>query len=558
MLRWLIIASVCLVLAASSPSQTETPKETPKQSVQGKVVDVRSGQPIRKVNVHLRGGTGGSYGPLSATTSADGTFTIEDLEPGRYFVTLERAGFVQTASNRTQGTFTLQPGEKLTGLVFPMEPAGVISGKITDVDGDLMSGVNVTAMMTGAKTPAAERNHMGVGATDDRGEYRIADLKPGKYLVMAQPPQLPVPAVKQEKTKQRMVYASTYYPGTLDKSRAIAVQVRAGEEQAANFTALTSHVYRISGTVLGLPSGGVMSQLILYSPAGDVAGGGVQPLGEGNRFEYHDVLAGTYVAMAIVVTGIEGGRPDMQMVQLAPQIDVEKTDAEGLQLHAEPGGQVRGKFQLDTGEKLDWTQLTVQLVPTAENVSDSISMPYGTMALQMNHNSTVSSDGTFEVKNLPSGNYQVVVGARSDSFRDYYTKSVTVGGRDAADTGFAVSGNIYIDVMISAKGASIEGNVVDSHERGVAYGEVAVIPNTEHRARPDSYQRASTDEHGHFIVRGLNPGSYVVLAFEELQEDEHTLEFFKAYREKGEKVELEQGARKSVTAKLIPADAETP
>src|SRR4029077_2411717 len=31
----------------------------------------------------------------------------------------------------------------------------------------------------------------------------------------------------------------------------------------------------------------------------------------------------------------------------------------------------------------------------------------------------------------------------------------------------------------------------------VAYGMVAVVPNLEHRARPDSYQQEPTDEHGH-------------------------------------------------------------
>lgn len=117
---------------------------------------------------------------------------------------------------------------------------------------------------------------------------------------------------------------------------------------------------------------------------------------------------------------------------------------------------------------------------------------------------------------------------------------------------------MYVDVVISSKGATIEGNVVDSKGQPVAYGEVAVVSNSEHRARPDSYQQAPTDEHGHFIVRGLNPGSYLVLAFEELQEDMRQPEFFKTYAGKGEKIELEQGARKNVTAKIIPAETEAP
>jgi protocatechuate 3,4-dioxygenase beta subunit len=560
MLRWLVVAIACLAFAAPSPSQTDAPKEPQKPRIQGKVVDAKSGLPIRKVNVQLRGGAGRFSGSPSITTSADGTFAIEDLEPGRYFVILERAGFVQTASSRAQGTFTLQPAQQLTGLVFQMQPAGVISGKIVDLDGDPMAGVSVVASPTGTKAPAAQQNRQGASTTDDRGEYRVADLKPGKYLVMAQPPQIAVPVGKEEKTKGRVVYASTYYPGAVDKSRAVAVQVRGGEEVSANFSAMTSHVYRISGTVSGVP-GGAMSQLILFSTTGEVAGGGVQLLGEGNKFEYQDVLPGTYSAMVIVVKGIiegSGNRPDFQMVQLGPTIDV-KADLEGLQLYAEPAGQVRGKFRLDTEEKFDWTQLTVQLSSAAGNTSDGTVTAYATLSFrQMNQNLKVSPDGSFEMKNVPAGNYQVVVGASSDKLRDYYTKSVTVGGKDSADSGFDVHGDIYVDVLISAKGATIEGNVVDSKGQPVAYSEVAVIPNSEHRARPDSYQRASTDEQGHFVVRGLNPGKYVVLAFEELEEDTKQPEFFKAYAGKGEKVELEEGARKSVTAKIIVTEDETP
>ena len=58
------------------------------------------------------------------------------------------------------------------------------------------------------------------------------------------------------------------------------------------------------------------------------------------------------------------------MMQLSPQIEVEKADVEGVQLHVEPGGEIHGKLRLDTGEKFDWTQLNVQLMPVAENEID--------------------------------------------------------------------------------------------------------------------------------------------------------------------------------------------
>jgi Carboxypeptidase regulatory-like domain len=163
MMRCLVVALSCLMAAATSPSQTDAPKDGQKQSIQGKVIETKSGQPIRKVNIEVMGGSGQSYGRHEATTGADGTFTIEDMTPGRYTITLQRAGFAQTGASRSQATFTLQPGQNLTGLVFRMQAAGVISGKIVDADGDPMAGVGVSATMVGTQSPLARRNSSGGG-----------------------------------------------------------------------------------------------------------------------------------------------------------------------------------------------------------------------------------------------------------------------------------------------------------------------------------------------------------------------------------------------------------
>jgi protocatechuate 3,4-dioxygenase beta subunit len=112
--------------------------------------------------------------------------------------------------------------------------------------------------------------------------------------------------------------------------------------------------------------------------------------------------------------------------------------------------------------------------------------------------------------------------------------------------------------VISANGATIEGAVVDSKGKPVAHATVLDIPSAEHRNRTDLYQRDTTDELGHFSLRGLNPGKYTVLAFDELQTDVREPEFSKSYEGRGEHVQLDEGARTSVVVKLIPTDDEDP
>jgi hypothetical protein len=552
MVRCLVVAFSCLVVAASSPGQTDAPQEVQKQSIQGKVVEAKSGQPIRKVYVEVRCMMCAFFSPGSAMTSADGTFAIENLQPGRYTVTLERTGFVQASSRREQATFALQPGQSLDGLVFKLQAAGLISGKIVDVDGEPMAHVVVQAAMAGT-VRGAENFRSDSATTNDLGEYRIADLRPGKYLIFAQIFQTaPVRVQVKDKPIERLVYVSTYYPGTVDKSRATEVAVRAGEEVVVNFGVLMTHTHRISGTVAGVPNGAILNIDGLEA----VVGTGSAVLREGSHFRFENVLPGTYVGEVLV---FKPGEEWHQTLVLTPSIEVTETDVDGIQLQAEPGGQIHGVVRLDTKGKFDWTQLKVDLVPVKENMSKTVADII--RSAMSRPRAAVSNDGTFELKNVPNvpgANYQLLIGANSDSFRDYYTKSVILGGRDVADSGFAVNGDVYLDVVVSPKGATIEGTVVDSNGQPVPYSKAAVVPDSEHRFRPDSYQLQRTDEHGHFIARGLPPGSYVALAFEESWDDTQQPEFFKTFGDKGEKIELEEGTRKSVTAKVIPVETEAP
>jgi hypothetical protein len=119
-----------------------------------------------------------------------------------------------------------------------------------------------------------------------------------------------------------------------------------------------------------------------------------------------------------------------------------------------------------------------------------------------------------------------------------------------------VSSGTVLDVIISAKGAGIEGTVVDREGKIFAGASVVSVPSSGKSGRPDAYQSDRTDEKGHFALRGMNPGEFLVLAFEEMQQDYHTAEFLKKYEKKGQKVELDEGGKKSVVLKVIAEEDE--
>src|SRR5581483_6916505 len=84
----LFLAAVCLA---------QTPE---KSAVTGRVVNAATGAPLKKANVWLepfaadRGVNGKPTVSLTATTDAEGRFTLSSIDPGSYFLLARRPGYL--------------------------------------------------------------------------------------------------------------------------------------------------------------------------------------------------------------------------------------------------------------------------------------------------------------------------------------------------------------------------------------------------------------------------------------------------------------------------------
>ncbi len=94
----------------------------------------------------------------------------------------------------------------------------------------------------------------------------------------------------------------------------------------------------------------------------------------------------------------------------------------------------------------------------------------------------LKSDGSFELKNVPPGNYELVFARDSQEDQDSFVESVTAGTKDYADTGLPVNGgSIVLDVVVSS-GAGVVDGVVSSDKGEPAPGSVVVaVPETRFR-----------------------------------------------------------------------------
>jgi hypothetical protein len=435
-----------------------------------------------------------------------------------------------------------------------MVPAAVITGKITDDDGDPVP--NVMVQLT-AYPPGARLRSAGRSLTNDLGEFRVAGVLPGRYLLAAKPfgerpevqPQNPI------SPKEETVYGETYYPGTTDKGQAVPLVLHAGDEVPVSLSLARVQAFDVKGTVVNLSAPSDHTAILLRSkndPSGMLTSEELKPDGS---FTIRGVLPGSYRATIVVVTGTTP-----QMLPAGQTIEVTNANVEAVRLSPQAPGFVRGQFRMDAGQKkIEWARLGVQLSPDEDSSEgDWFAIGFGSDQFGSTE-ARVNSDGSFEMRNVPAGYYHLMVVSSDTSLHDYIGKSINLGGKDVGDSGFRIEGGSYaLDIIVSANGAAIEGNVVDAKDQPVPDASVVVIPDAKRLKRPDLYQQATSDGHGHFKIAGLNPGEYTVLAFEDLEDNYSDPEFQKTYRAAGESVKLDEGERKTVSVKLVPNPDDTP
>ncbi len=100
----------------------------------------------------------------------------------------------------------------------------VLSGRVTDDDGEPVVGVQVTALVqmpTGAgRRGWGETGETTAASTDDRGEFRLFGLGAGEYVLAARRNDGRTPAARTTSTGRRLADVLTYYPGTTELAEA--------------------------------------------------------------------------------------------------------------------------------------------------------------------------------------------------------------------------------------------------------------------------------------------------------------------------------------------------
>ncbi|MGA3188915.1 MAG: carboxypeptidase regulatory-like domain-containing protein [Bryobacteraceae bacterium] len=529
-MRTLVECGLALV-AATAFAQTGN-------SIEGTVLNDRTGQPLQRSHVLLLPAKAG-MSAIGVDTDVKGAFVIRDVEAGRYSLSASRDGYLATSiclmgTVRLPQVFSIGAKESITNLTFRLRPFAVVAGRISFEDGEPAMNVRVDAFRE-------HRNHLrhgymlaGGATTNDRGEYRMFGMQPGSYLIAATMLRAG-PVDEQSRETQALRYATTFYTNTTKLSEAVPVRLDYGQEIGGIDVSLERvrkvHVHgKVISGVTGQP---VTATIALQSvDAHNTASAAVNvaaTFDANNRFELRNVTPGPYIIWA------EGGGDGKALVGSAP-LTVAESDVENVELTIEGERAGSAVLVVEGGVKI---QESVHLRFEPRNERGKVVDASETAGVDGFHFALMGNDVyDLFVTNLPN---------------DFYASAVQVNGVDAMPfgiNGMAASAEHPFEVVLSSRGGRVSGRVLGADDMLWSRASVALIPDPP-KGRVQSYQEGSADENGLFLMRGVAPGKYILVAWlDDPPCDYYDPDGLASCRATGMSVEVQEAGEQNVELKM--------
>ena len=532
------------MLASGALAQTPPAAKPPeKAGIQGQVVNAATGEPLRKAQLALRTVGGGQAQGASAVSDPGGNFAFQGVEPGRYRLFAERTGFVRgeygARGSSAAGTpLTVSAGQKLTGVELRLTPQAVLTGRVLDEDGEPVSSASVQALRYSFTRGRRQLSVVLGGTTDDRGEYRLYGLAPGKYYVSASQqgsggrnarPQNPVDTEE--------IYAPTFYPNAVEPATAVALDAAPGAVLGGlDVTLAKVRTVRVSGKVTD--SGGKPAarntRVFVVPREGAVSGF--------NRQSPVTMQQGMFVARGLrpgaYVLGADTWDGEKRSSARLP-IDVGSEPLDNLNLTLVPAIDVPGRVRVDGTAQTNLTSLLVVLQSRTDSAMGGAA------------GGRVKEDGAFTLTNAAPEAYTVSVSGLTENF---YVKSIRQGQTDALASGLNLThGAAPVDIVISPAGGQIDG-VSMAGEAPAAGATVVAVPDERRDGASQFYKSATADQDGRFSLKGLAPGGYKLYAWENVEAGAWLdPDFLKQSENAAESVSIQENARETRQLKTIPA-----
>jgi hypothetical protein len=527
-------------------------------TIRGRIVEAASGAPIPRAMVQVSGGSPSAG--VSAIADDDGVFAVSGLTPGKYVIRVAKATFVQSQfplvrPGRRPSQIELSAKQVLDVGAFALHRASVVAGRVVDRFGDPAPFVQVTLR----PFPGGGRRrspHGPMTSTNDIGEFRLAGVDPGEYMLIAKVTGEPF----EERAFPVPESGVVIYPAAMTVDQAAPLRVQEGQSiDDIELRLFQAAPAKITGEIRG-PDGALVDNASL--DVGEVLPGEEQATSSrgtvvrNGAFELR-LPPGVYDLTASGSTDMQrtSSREELK-AQGRSRVTVTGDPVEGVVISLVPPRQVTGRLVFDgTG---------LARAPAPDTISLFAEYQTGLCEPQQ---ATVKPDLTFSL--IVGGERCLLVAGWRGA--GWFLRSVTQGGTDVTFAGVSLRTPGPSDVVMTYtdRQTRVVAEVTDA--KGVRADEFLVVMfpvDRAHRALhgwPGSIHVSRTMRHigpladGKASAEGLAPGDYLVVALAPDDVDEAAdFAFYERLEGVAQRVTLIEGDTRVLSLKLTEMPAERP
>jgi hypothetical protein len=550
----LIVAASLTTLAMRPLPQNQTavpaPLPAPTAAIRGRIFAADTGRPLRRARVTV-------WAPdldnstHTASTDLDGHYEIKELPAASYLVSVSRSGYLSLNYGQRrpfeQGTpLRVEDRQLVDNVDFQLPHMSSVGGVITDEVGESISGVRVFLMRSSYFEGRRRLVPVGGNAiTDEAGQYRILNVPPGTYYLMAM--LRDTWTITENGVDHTVAYAPTYFPGTNNFNEARRVTVGIGQQFAGtDFSMTPGGAASISGRALDSHLRPLWGETVYVSQEfrsldgrNEVRAGGDAPVEADGTFILKNLPPGEY-KLRMHVPNDRGPTEDMATTVVVNGINV--TD---VLLMTSVGWSMTGQIVAESGMAPTFAPTRVRMA--ARLVSGDVDPRTGGNqgVAQVRDDWTFSLANVFGAArlrvNLPDG---------------WTVEAVLYNGRDIADqileakSGEQLAG---VQVVVANRVTQVLGQLTDDRGAPLTDGTIIVFSSDSEKWAEDSrfVRAARPDQQGQFRIRNLPAGEYLAVAITYVPDGMwNDPEYLESIRRYGQKLTLTEGSSQAVALKL--------
>ncbi len=501
-------------MAGSAQGAGAATSSVAPDQIAGKVVDAKSDRPLPHAVITLDA-IEGERRVATVVSDEEGNFRFTDpLPAGKYRLSGEKEGYMTAAYlQHDQFSTAIVTGAHLAtnNLRLVLMPAASFAGRIADERGEPVPQAMVTLFRENLDAGTPKITQVNSRQVDDDGHYEIYPVQPGRYFLLArgtpwyavhpQPEQEGIQAVYRASVDPSLdvAYPTTFYPAATSEDGAAALDVKGGEELTANFQLVPQHAVTLTLRGGATPQAPVQlmqkvfattmpvdAQVTVYNGVGVVTG--VPP----GRYTLQQYAGGNHLPFTAETVDLTGGSVTRQ-ASAAPA-------SGSLTLH----------LRTLNGDPLPARTMVTLSSADAGPVT---SVP-------------VNEKGEAEFKEVTPGDYSVrVAGNRRPMLP---VGAVTLNGKPAADRRLHIRDPADSTATITLSGPPVRVEGVATRNGKPAPGVLVILVPAGGDMSPEMFRRDQSDLDGSFVLPGVAPGQYLLVALEDAWElpwsDLHALE----------------------------------